>query len=163
MRHMLWPIVTFIVICLIGYGARTAIGNVYGAAEARILLESLSRAGLYLASAIATSSATTIALMLTLIGMIRRMDEDFDNVAYRKIDMVARLATATLLVSLVVLLAFTLPIGEFEQLPSDWYATLYNALFAGCVLVVAMSAATVVTIYGTLRRVITAITPGDEV
>ena len=163
MKSRIWPIGTFVIIALIGYGARQAIGKVYGAAEAQSLLEALSRAGLYLGSAIATSSATTLALMLTLIGMIRRMDEDFDGEAYRNVDLVARLATATLLVSLIVLLAFVLPIGEFKQLPPGWYETLYETLFAGCVLMVAMSGATVVTIYETLRRVISKITPGDEV
>lgn len=65
------------------------------------LLEALSRAGLYLGSAIATASATTIALMLTLIGLIKRMNEDFDEQAYRNVELVARLSTVTLLIALL--------------------------------------------------------------
>lgn len=162
-RNRLWPATAFVLICAAGAAARWAIGDVYSAAEARDLLDALSRAGLYLGSAIATASATILALMLTLIGMIRRIDENFDHETYRNVNLVAKLATASLMMSLVVLLAFTLPVGEFEQLPDMWYATLYDALFAGCVIMVALIAATVVMIYRTLQRVLQTITPGDAV
>ena len=162
-RSRLWPLSAFLLICLIGAGARLAIGDVYSAAEARELLEALSRAGLYLGSAIATASATVLALMLTMIGMLRRMDEDFDREAYTNVDLVAKLATASLMMSLVVLLAFVLPVGEFEELPTGWYTILYDALFAGSVLMVALIAATVVMIYRTLQRIMQRITPGEDV
>lgn len=158
-----WPIATFIAIITIGYGARSATGSVYSAAEAITLLEALSRAGLYLASAIAGGSTTIMALMLTLIGMFRRMDHDFDNQAYRDVDLIARLATSSLLGSLLLLMAFTFPVGEFDDLPRKWFETLYEALFVGTVLVIALAGATVVLIYTTLRRVISHITPGDAV
>lgn len=163
MKNHIWPSFTFLFICAIGFGARYAIGSVYSAAEAIQLLEALSRAGLYLGSAIATASATVLALMLTLIGMLRRMDQDFDNEAYRNVDMVAKLATASLMMSLLVLLAFVLPVGEFEELPTEWYKNMYEMLFAGCVVMTALLAATVVMIYRTLHRVMVKITPGDDV
>lgn len=158
-----WPLFTLIATCLIGYGARSSIGTVYSAAKAVDLLNALSRAGLYLGSAVATASATIIALMLTLIGMIRRMDADFDHNAYRDVAMVARTSTLTLLVALFLLMAFALPIGEFEELPAEWFENVYNGLFAGTVLMVGLSAATVVLIYTTLMRVLTKITPGEDV
>ncbi|MFN2100240.1 hypothetical protein [Altererythrobacter sp. MF3-039] len=163
MTNRIWPGLTFLAICAIGSGARYAIGSVYSAAEAIQLLEALSRAGLYLGSAIATASATVLALMLTLIGMLRRMDKDFDEEAYRNVDLVAKLATASLMMSLLVLLAFVLPVGEFEELPATWYKNLYEILFAGCVLMTALIAATVAMIYLTLRRVMEKITPGEDV
>ncbi len=104
-----------------------------------------------------------MALMLTLIGMFRRMDHDFDNQAYRDVDLIARLATSSLLGSLLLLMAFTFPVGEFDDLPRKWFETLYEALFVGTVLVIALAGATVVLIYTTLRRVISHITPGDAV
>lgn len=158
-----WPTLTFLLTVLIGLGARAAIGTVYGAAEAVDLLNALSRAGLYLGSAVATASATTIALMLTLIGLIRRMDEEFDNFAYRSIGMIARLSTVTLLLALFLLMAFALPIGEFDNLPKRWFENVYLGLFAGTILMVGSAAATVVLIYTTLLRVLAKITPGDTV
>ncbi|MBX7541942.1 hypothetical protein [Qipengyuania sphaerica] len=157
-----WSTLSFLLVCAVGYGARAAIGSVYGAAEAVDLLNALSRAGLYLGSAIATASATIIALMLTLVGMIRRMDEDFDHAAYRDVAMVGRLSAITLMVSLILLMAFALPIGEFDELPPAWFANVYDGLFAGTVLMVGLSAATVVLIYTTLMRVMIKITPGEN-
>ncbi|WP_271077507.1 hypothetical protein [Aurantiacibacter sp. MUD61] len=162
-RNHLWASGTFIAICLIGLGARWAIGDVYSGAEATQLIEALSRAGLYLGSAITTASATTLALMLTLIGMIRKIDRDFDDNTYRSIDMVAKLATASMMISLIVLLAFTLPVGEFEEMPQNWYVRMYDGLFTACVLMVGLIASTVIVLYRTVRGVITVVTPGDKV
>lgn len=162
-KTILWPAGAFAFIVLLGFGARYAIGDIYSTAEARDLLEALSRAGLYLGSAIATASATVLALMLTMIGLLRRIDEDFDHEAYRNVNVVAKLATASLLISILVLLAFTLPVGEFEELPNRWYSILYNVLYAGSVLMVALMAATIMMIYRTLSLVLAKITPGDEV
>lgn len=158
-----WPLAAAGVIGLAGVGAWQAVGRVYGAAEATVLLEALSRAGLYLGSAGATASATTLALMLTLIGMLRRIDKDFDRDTYIRVELVAKLATAGLMLSLVVLLGFTFPVGEFEELPKDWYTTLYRVSFAAIITLVALLAATVTVLYQTIHRVIASVTPGDEV
>lgn len=162
MREYTWPSAVFLFVCALGYGARRAIGTVYSTAEATQLLEALSRAGLYLGSAIVTAAVTTLALMLTLIGMMRRINENFDHQAYRNVDLIAKLATASLMIGLLNLLAFVLPVGEFEEMPSQWYFTLYDALFAGSVLMVALIAATVVVIYRTLRQIMAAVTPGED-
>lgn len=158
-----WPVISFVVALIIGYGSRRAIGNIYGAAQAVDLLEALSRAGLYLGSAIATASATTIALMLTLIGLIKRMNEEFDHQAYRNVELVARLSTVTLLIALFLLMAFALPVGEFEEMPRKWFENLYNVLYYGTVFMVGTAAATVVLIYTTLLQVIVKITPGESI
>ena len=162
-RHHAWPLITFFTIAAVGFVARRAIGSVYTTAEAIDLVDALSRAGLYLASAIATASATTMALMLTLIGLIRRMDQDFDAQAYRNVDLVARLATTSLLLSLLLLMAFTFPVGEFEDMPVGWFDALYDVLFFATVVTIGLTGATVVLIYTTLRSVTEKITPGDEV
>ncbi len=59
-RSYRWPILTFVMIVFLGVVGRQAIGTVYGTAEAVDLLNALSRAGLYLGSAIATASATDV-------------------------------------------------------------------------------------------------------
>ncbi|WP_417322389.1 hypothetical protein [Erythrobacter aureus] len=158
-----WPFITFLGALIFGYGSRQAIGSIYGAAEAVDLLEALSRAGLYLGSAVATASATTIALMLTLIGLLKRMDEEFDRHAYRNVELVARLSTVTLLIALFLLMAFALPVGEFEEMPESWFENLYDALYYSTVVMVGAAAATVVLIYTTLLQVISKITPGETV
>ena len=163
MKHWLWPIAAFVLVAAFGYGARQAIGTIYNSGEAIMLLEALGRSGLYLGSAGATSAATTIALMLTLIGMVRRLDTDFDDDVYRNIGRIAKLATASLLTSLALLLVLVFPVGEFDDIPTNWYPSLYEGLFAITVLTVGLLAATVTMLYRTLRNVIASITPGEDV
>lgn len=148
---------------LVGFAARQAIGTIYSSGEAVALLESLSQSGLYLGSATATASATTLALMLTLIGMVRRAEQRFEDRIYRNIEHVSSLSTASLFLSLILLLALVFPVGEFEDLPADWYPMLYQGLFGATVVLVALLAATVTMLYRTVRQVIAHITPGDEV
>ena len=64
MKHLAVILTTGLVI-LIGIGARFAIGNVYSEAEATNLIQALTQTGLYLGSAIAGASATTLALKMT--------------------------------------------------------------------------------------------------
>ncbi|MBB3764556.1 hypothetical protein [Sphingomicrobium lutaoense] len=148
---------------LLGGGARYAIGSIYGRGEAIKLVDTLASSGLYLGSASATASATILALMLTITSMIRRLDADFDDDVWRRVNRVAQVATISLMASLALLLALVFPVGEFEELPSDWFIWLYNVLFAITVMVIALLAMTVALLYTTIRDVISKITPTDDV
>lgn len=150
---------TFVIFLLLGFGARWAIGSVYSAGEAVQLVDALASSGLYLGSASATASATILALMLTLTGFIRRLDADFDEDVWCSVKRVAQASTVSLMASLFLLLALVFPVGEFEKLPVEWYAWLYNFLFATTVVVIALLAMTVALLYATIAEVITTITP----
>lgn len=156
-----WPLCAFSLNALVGLGAHQAIGRVYGSGQALELLQSLSRSGLYLGSAAATASATTLALMLTLVGMVRKLDEEFDSGIYVGIRRIATLATISLVMSLLLLLVLVFPMSEFEGIPGSWYPTLYEVVFAATILVVALLSATVAMVYQTVRNVIAKITPDD--
>lgn len=162
MKEWIWPIIVFVLICAIGFGARTAIGTIYSSGEAIALLESLQQSGLFVGSATATASATTLALMLTLIGMVRRADEDFSHATYENIGRVAKLTTAALMSSLVLLLILAFPVGEFDGIPKYWYPALYEGLFAGITVTIGLLAATVALLYRTVHYVIAKVTPEDE-
>lgn len=153
----------FMIVAIAGAGARIAIGKVQPGAEVLQLIERLTDAGLFLGSAIATASATTLALMLTLIGMIRRADHQFDTEVYKDVARIARTASLAMFVSLILLLMLAFPVGEFERFPAEWYPTLYEILFVTTVGSVGLMAATVALLYQTVRRVIAGITPGDDV
>lgn len=163
MKYWNWSVAIFAVVCLLGFAARQAIGQIYSSGQAIDLLNSLSKSGLYLGSGSATASATVLALMLTLIGLVRRSDKDFDEGIYKSVNRIAMLATASLMASLLLLLAMVFPVGEFEGLPPSWYSWLYEGLFATTVITVGLLAATVVMLYQTIRQVIAGLTPGDDV
>ena len=162
MKHLAVVLTTGLII-LIGIGARFAIGNVYSEAEATNLIQSLTQTGLYLGSAIAGASATTLALMLTLLGLTNQTKTDFDSDVYRSISQVAWLSTISLVGAVILLLMLVLPVGEFNKMPDGWYRLMYEVIFALTVLVCALLTATVVRLFMTIRRVISQVTPGDTV
>lgn len=161
-KDEIWAVGGGVLILLAAFGAWFAIGRVYGQSEALNLIDNLSRSSLYFGSATATASATILALMLTLVGMTKRSEADFDNKVYRSVFRVSIYATVTLCGSVVLLLVCTIPVGEFERVPSQWYSWLYHTLFAGIGLLSAMLVATILLLYFTIRRVIIAITPMDD-
>lgn len=150
-------------ILLIGLGARFAIGNIYSEAEATKLIGALSQTGLYLGSAIAGAAATTLALMLTLLGLTRQAESDFDPNVYRSISQVAWLSTVSLVGAVILLLLLVMPVGEFEKMPDGWYKVMYELIFAQTVIVCALLVATVVRLFLAIRHVIAQVTPGDDV
>ena len=148
---------------LLGGVARLSVGRVQGEAKAVELISSLADSGLYLGSAVATASATMLALMLTILGLTKQADTEFDTPVYKRVYRVAVFATWSLLGSIALLLTLTLPINEFEGVPDNYFAILYNVIFGLTVIVCALLACTVVLLFETVKTIIAKITPLDSV
>ena len=95
-------------ILAVGLAGHFASGAIYSSVEARDMISALSSPALYLGSAIAGSASTTLALMLTLLGLVRRADAEFDPQMYRQIYRIAVLATLLLAGAVVMLLLMTM-------------------------------------------------------
>ncbi len=150
-------------VLLIGLDGHFANGAIYSSLHAREMIEALSQPALYLGSAIAASAATTLALMLTLLGLVRRVDADFDQTMYRQIYRISLVSASLLGGSVVLILLMTMPIGEFDNVPVYWFGTLYKVLYW---MVVALSAAfvgMVALLFSTVRQLITNITPHEDI
>lgn len=147
----------------VGAGGRWATGEIYSSAAAMDLIEAVRSSALYLGSAMATSAATTLALMLTLVAFVHRMDREFDHDLYRRIARVSRLSTWSLIGSVLLLMVLTLPVGEFDKVPAGWFRWLYTAIYAAVVTLSAVLVGTVVLLFGTLMHLIRVITPTDEI
>ena len=152
----------FILICLFGAFARSLNGAIYEDSELMNLLDSIQRSGLYLCSAIATVSGTTLALMLTMIGLVRRIDEDFDFNVYRSVSLVSVTSATSLVVSVILLLVISIPIGEFDGVPTLYYKILYEVTFTIVVFLCAISAATVLILLSAILAVVRNITPKEN-
>ncbi len=117
------------------------IGHIYSGTRAVDLLESIKESSLYLGSAIATASATVLALMLTLLSLTSQVDTSFNRSTYKGIKLIGDISTVTFIGSVALLLLLSLPIGEFKVISDQWYAGLYyvlstlNGLLAGLMVV----------------------------
>lgn len=153
-RYNIAPTAAFLVVLALGIGARMMIGRVYSASSAQILLDTLSDSALYIGSACLGGAATILALLLTLVGLVRRDDTEFSHDVYEDVVKIARNATATLLASIILLLILTGPTGELEELPGRWYPTLYNVMFGMLAVTLAILAATIARLYLTITCII---------
>ncbi|MEO0458719.1 MAG: hypothetical protein AAF152_19360 [Cyanobacteria bacterium P01_A01_bin.114] len=110
------------------------VGSIYGEAEAIELLEGFRSSSLYFGSAIAKSSITVLALMLTLLSVAKKSDADFDRSVYRGIEVIGLISTISFVGAVLLLLCLSLPVGEFDNVPSSWFKGLYYGLSAlnGC-------------------------------
>tara|TARA_R110002020_G_scaffold95541_3_gene229122 strand:- start:88 stop:591 length:504 start_codon:yes stop_codon:yes gene_type:complete len=152
----------FLIICLIGLLARYLNGSIYSQTEVLSLFDNLQQSGLYLGSATMASSGTTLALMLTMVGLVRRIDKDFSDELYRTVALIGLTSAIGLISSVILLLTLSLPIGEFEKVPEIWYYVLYNVTFGLIIFVSAISVSIVLILLQTVMHVIRSITPTDQ-
>lgn len=95
------------------------VGSV-GFHEARTLLQSVKPPLQFLSSGTLTAGATVLALMLTLLGITFSIDMNFSGAHFERIKIVSKLATVTIVLSIVLLLVLLLPVADKEG------STLYN-------------------------------------
>lgn len=114
----------------IALGGQWLVGQVYDGYEARQLLEAVASSSLYLGSSIVTASATIIALMLTMLSLTKQADGDFDPVFFKRIQQIARLSTISLSAGILLLLFLSIPLQESDQVPANWFKTIYYILIS---------------------------------
>lgn len=134
-------------------------GQVYGETQSIELLSSLKSSSLYFGNALATVSATILALMLTLLSMTHKLDAEFDGAIYRGIRLVGLISTITFVVSLVLLLCLSLPVGEFENIPAGWYKGLYYTISTLNILLSGLMIIGVLVLFDTISTLINKLAP----
>ena len=115
--------------------SRLAVGNYYSDLEARELLVAMRDGTLFLSAAIATGSATIVALMLTLLGLARGERDEFQRALHDRLRTIAWLATLSLLGAVLILITMSIPLVESQSVPTDAYRILWWS-FSGAVAVV---------------------------
>ena len=56
----------------------------------------------------------------------------------------------------------TLPIGEFDKLPSQWYPILYTVIYSLVIVLSALLVGTVTLVFGTVMLLINSLRPETE-
>ena len=150
------------VTALIAIAQPLLVGRVYDGTQAVDLLESLKGSSLYLGSAIATVSATVLALMLTLLSLTSQVDTKFERSTYKGIKVIGDISTATFVGSVALLVLLSLPIGEFEVINGRWYEWLYYTLATLNGVLSGLTVVGVLVLSDTLKTLIKSLSPDDE-
>ncbi|MEL6554330.1 MAG: hypothetical protein AAFQ63_12820 [Cyanobacteria bacterium J06621_11] len=134
-------------------------GKIYSEAQSIQLLEGIKSSSLYLGSAIATASATTLALMLTLLSIASQADTSFEYNTYKGIELIGRISTATFIGAVIQLLLLSFPIGEFKDIEPIWFKGLYYLLSTTNGLLVGLMVVGVLVLLDTITTLIKELSP----
>ena len=160
-RH--YFLICFSVMLLVAIAQPLLTGRIYGEAEAVDLLESIKGSSLYFGSAVATASATILALMLTLLSVTSQVETSFDRSTYKGIRVIGALSTITFIGSVLLLLLLSLPIGEYDSIGKVWYAFLYYVLCTLNGLLAGVMIFSVLILFETITTLISRLAPeADE-
>lgn len=121
--------------------------------EAKILIQKSLEGLNTLCNTIVLASATILALLLTLLSLSAGSESKLKEDHYRHIMQIAKLDTYVFVASLICFLLFNLPVTESENVPENWFSTIYyfsliasSILSAALIVVVLMLYNTVVNI-----------------
>lgn len=129
------------------------VGHISGG-EARVLVEaSLPRMRSF-CNTIILSSATILALMLTILGMSSQASSELTAHHYQRIRQIALFDAILIVGTATVLLVFNVPITESENVPTVWFATLYYVILACTSLIGGALVSVVLMIHHTISDII---------
>lgn len=154
-----WPFIGGGVAVAVTLGVKFLIGGVYSSSKALQLIEALRDSSLYFGAAVATASATILALMLTLLGLSRQSESDFDAWVYKTINSIALISTISLCGAVALLMLLSMPIGEFEKIPENWFIIMYYVLVVFISLLAGFVITAVLMLFNAIQYVIGLVTP----
>ena len=147
---------------LIVLAGRLVIGRVYTDYEARSFLAAMTESTLYLNAALATASATILALMLTILGLTRHAHDAFERAFFRRIRTIAVLSTISLCGAIILLVGTSLPVEQSDGVPTAWWKGVYWAYTAATAAEVGLFIGIVLMLLGAIFGIIRVMQPGDD-
>ncbi len=133
-------------------------GMVSGA-EAAGLLDAVKPSTRFLTSGVMTSTATIMALLLTLLSVSRSSDRKLRPLHYRRIDQTALLCAVTLIASILLLGLHSVPVRQADEIPGWLYPAAYYLLIGASGVVIGLMVAIVLQLYFTLRDMVAVFWP----
>ena len=127
--------------------------------EARHLLEATLPTIRFLASGVLAAGATILALMLTLISLTEATELDFKPSHYRRLELISLMNAVAIIVSVVVLVFLSVPLGESDGPLRDYYHVVYYLIMVGASLLGGIMVAIVLMLHNAVRGLVTAMAP----
>ena len=129
---------------------------------ARFMVEASMPSVRFLASAVMTVSATTLALMLTLLGLSSDIDGDIKKGHFQRVRQIALVDVGAFVVATVLLVVVVVPVNEASPVPDGWFMGIYYAVSVASAALGGGLVAVILLLYAAIRDLITVLSPGDD-
>lgn len=108
-----------------------------------------------LCNTIVLASATILALLLTLLGISSGTDTKLKKGHYLQVLFIAKMDTILFVTAIVLFQIFNIPITEAENLPMEWFTTIYwSTLFFSLLLSGGALVSVILLLYLTVNNII---------
>lgn len=148
-RGLSTAVIGGIVVAFVLAGMALTIGFV-SAYEAGVLLDSIIPTARFLGSSVLTASATTLALMLTLLGLSANIDKHLADAHYARVKLIALIDTIAFIGATVLLVMLVIPFSEATEVEGTLYLVIYYAIVGGAAILGGVMVTVVLMIYQTI-------------
>ena len=142
-------------------GTIISVGSV-GAHEAGVLLDSIQPTARFLGAGVLTASATTLALMLTLLGLSDNVAERLNDMHYIRIRFIALIDTAAFIGATGLLAILVIPFSEATEIEGGWYVIVYYLAVAASAILSGLMVTVVLMICKTIFDMTSLFISGTE-
>lgn len=125
-----------------------------GSGKAKHLLEATLPTIRFLSSSVMTASATTLALMLTLLSLSAGIEQKLKREHYERIRQIALVDVVAFVAATVLLVTLIVPFGENIEVPYRWYAAIYYIVTIASALLGGLLVAVMIMLYAAVRQFI---------
>ena len=129
--------------------------------EARRLLEAIMPSIHFLSSSVLMASATIMALMLTLLSLSKGTNTTLRPIHYQRIQRTSLLDALAFIGSVVLLMFVSIPLGESQEVVSDWYVPIYYMLLLFAAALGGLLVTIVLSIYNIINSMIYLLSPEE--
>ncbi len=155
-----WTLVGGVIALVVTFGGAWIVGETSGA-EARSLLRGMLPTTRFLCSGVMTASATTLALMLTLLSLSANASSKLKRAHYERIRQIALLDAVAFIAATCVLLFLNIPVEQADNIPASWYTVLYYGFLGASAAIGGLLVVIVLMLYKTVEYMIRVVGPGD--
>jgi hypothetical protein len=115
----------------------------------------------FLCSGVMTASATTLALMLTLLSLSANASSKLKRDHYERVRQIALLDAVAFIAATFVLLCLNIPVEQADNVDASWYDVLYYAFLGASAVLGGLLVVIVLMLYNTVKYMILVVGPAD--
>lgn len=143
-------------------GAIVVVVGSVNSGQARVLLEASLPTTRFLASGVMTASATTLALMLTLLSLSTGVDRTLKRGHYERIRQIAFVDVVAFVGATLLLVVLVVPISDATEIPMRWYVGIYYGVSLLAAALGGVLVAVMLLLYAAVRDFILVIVGDDD-